>query len=104
MDDLNKQCAEALGCIVDQELDMVMFLPPEQPLLKIFATVEDRGNLFIADLHFHDSFDWAMLLVKLLTTSGQKNDFNDLLRIRYKIHLMEATPLQISKVCLEVLK
>lgn len=110
-DEFNKNCAEALGCLVDDDLDMITFLPSAQPCLEIFCSIEDRGNIFVRDMRFHDSYDWAMLLVKHIVKSkalefrmDALDDIeHELLCLFGNSHSLWSSPQQISQACLEVL-
>ena len=90
----NKQCAEALGW----EPDLYYYCKGGGVVYVNYLRAD------IGELHFHDSYDWAMLLVKKCLET--RNTANALIWHR-ESHELEPwlllTPLQISTACLEVL-
>lgn len=102
--DFNKRCAEALGW-TPEELgngDMVYW----QPLKSSDEAHE------IKLMHFHDSYDWAMLLVKECHRSKLYHKVKEVLKAQDRecgsfntfSWFVGATPQQISQAALEVLE
>lgn len=56
----------------------------------------------LRDMHFHDSYDWAFLLVKKAHLIAM--DLTETLHDMFDVYWEEATPLQITQACLEVLE
>lgn len=93
MDELNKQCAEFLKWRQYGQ----SFHIPDGTLDKFHQNLYMR----ISDMHFHDSYDWAYLLLKLCI---KKDCIWALSGIYDPLWLAEATPKEISQACLEVLR
>tara|TARA_R100001244_G_C5140946_1_gene127885 strand:+ start:322 stop:744 length:423 start_codon:yes stop_codon:yes gene_type:complete len=109
-DDINKQCAEALGWekrYVEFEIHEIAN--------NHYTYKPDNSFSFdwkpVSTMHFHDSFDWAMLLVKHMVKSKELHlrsealdDIEHELACLFGItHTIWASPLQISTACLSVL-
>ena len=109
--EFNKRCAEALGW---EHLETEeRYLPTEKhaSILGLWFPYnmgEDVGveKVFLDDMHFHDSYDWAMLLVRNLLPNDQEADrcvIYDIVNW-FDVHFLLATPQQISQAALEVLE
>lgn len=98
MIELNKSCAEAMGWRQHGQ----SFHVPDGTLDKFHENLYMR----ISDMHFHDSYDWAMLLVKLVTYKVDHGELPALTKDSiltlpyYWCHSAE----DLSQACLEVLK
>ena len=102
---LNKDAAEALAWefhkVPSKYLNKSYYAIPKE--------LHDKFKLlFVAveDMHFHDSYDWVMLLVHHLANNYRGDKvLEDVLRKKNEYHDAEwwdATPLQITQACLEV--
>ena len=97
----NRECAEALNPNHSIGINVYTFkylLPPD-----------NQCSFYLKDMHFHDSYDWAMLLVKECFNKLKKKKASDKFVImlivgHLETHFLLATPHQISQACLEVLK
>lgn len=87
----NKKCVEALGCYVGKDGGL-----SDVPI----EWYEKHNVTFfhVSDLHFHDSYDWAMLLVH-----SMDDEHRWLVSTLLGVKWYQATPQQISQACLEVL-
>lgn len=98
-DDFNKACAGALGWESFNSRQGIAYALPES--IRVYMRFSDGS-----DMHFHDSYDWAMLLVAKLTDIqlAQLIDRLGIIMQEPRLsHVFKATPLQISQACLEVL-
>lgn len=74
-------------------------IPHETAILLRIGTV-----IVLPDrMHFHDSHDWCMFLVKKCN-GEQKRELCRILRDKYSIHFIDAAPLQITLAALTVLE
>jgi len=95
--DLNKRCAS-------------LCLEPDDGM-DVFYWSDITGRFtHYEDMHFHDSYDWAMLLVAECVSKSPKEKrwetiktIEEILQRKFGCPVLWATPQQISEACLEVL-
>ena len=92
---INKGAAEALGW--DSNDDCTVYYRDHDLVMQLGGNY----NTIVEDMHFHDSYDWAMLLVHRLSEIQRRHLK---LKLHYlKVCMMTASALQITKACFEVL-
>lgn len=100
INEFNKECAEYLGWESKNRHSEYLLCGKEH--IDFLS-----GNVaWIKDMHFHDSYDWAYLLVHLICKKGINGRIviaNSLFH-KFSCDWTSATPQQISQACLEVLK
>ncbi len=101
MDEFNKRCAEVLGW---KRYDEQWYVPNREHCNTLNVNMD---GLSIFDMHFHDSYDWAMLLVKKLMADNPPNKLVGNAKLMEFLECCEwyyATPHQIAQEALEVLE
>jgi len=105
MDEFNKRCAEVLGW--KHEGNNCFTLIDEHRHL--IRNIYDNGFYTSTDMHFHDSYDWAMLLVKeIVRTIKPKKGYSVMASwyaaVSGDFDWWDLTPHQIAQAALEVLE
>jgi len=102
-DELNRGCAEALGwkCQFDHIRDhkrMYYEIPKEAHIAIMYQSHSYMLSAELDKMHFHDSYDWAMLMVKKAHEVRPYFTVNMMLNGKIK------EPSVICEECLEVLR